>query len=82
MKILVFGLGSIGQRHVRLMQELYGEKIEIAACRQRKNSWVISDKLGADLNSDPCEFYGIKAFYRVEDALNWEPDVAFIQSYI
>jgi len=82
MKILIFGMGSIGQRHVRILQSLSRKDIEIGAFRSRKFNWVISDKLGADLDKDPCEHYEIKCFYDIEEAFAWNPDIAFITNPI
>lgn len=83
MKVLIFGLGSIGQRHVRLLKSLSSKyDLEIGAYRSRKFNWVISDKLEANLDRDPCDFYDIKAFYSEEEAFDWEPDVSFITNPI
>ncbi len=82
MKVLIFGLGSIGQRHVRMLKNLGQADIEIAAYRSRKFNWVISDKLEADLNKDPCEYYGLKPFYDLDEAFAWTPDAAFITNPI
>lgn len=82
MKVLMFGLGSIGQRHVRMLQALNDPTIEIGAYRSRKLNWLISDKLEADLDKDPCEHYGIRCFHDIEEAFAWKPDVAFITNPI
>ena len=38
MKILIVGLGSIGQRHVRNLRALLGEQAEVLAWRVRRLS--------------------------------------------
>ncbi|MDP2977154.1 MAG: hypothetical protein Q8N45_13200 [Anaerolineales bacterium] len=45
MKILMVGLGGIGQRHVRNLRTLMGSEIEILAFRFRNNSPVLTDQL-------------------------------------
>lgn len=82
MKVLMFGLGSIGQRHVRMLQAQNDPTIQIAAFRSRKLNWVITDKLEADLDKDPCETYGIECFTDINQAFAWKPDVAFITNPI
>lgn len=44
MKILMVGLGGIGQRHVRNLRTLMGSEIEILAFRFRNNSQVLTDR--------------------------------------
>ena len=44
-KILITGLGSIGQRHVRCLREIYKNDIEIHAYRKRNLNQIINDKL-------------------------------------
>ena len=36
MKILLIGLGSVGQRHARNLRELLGSRVELIAWRTRK----------------------------------------------
>ena len=80
-KFLICGLGSIGQRHVRMIQSATKGKAEIAAYRLRKLDIVISDKLEATFGSKPEDHYGLKTFDSIEAALAWQPDAVFAVSY-
>ena len=62
MKIVFFGLGSIGMRHAKLIKENFD--FEIFAYRSNKNS---------EKNN-----LGIKEVYNLKDILKFKPDVAFI----
>lgn len=81
-KFLICGLGSIGQRHVRMIQSVTGGKAEIAAYRSRKLDIVISDKLEATFGSKPEEHYGLTTFDSMEAALAWKPDAVFVTNPI
>lgn len=78
MKILMTGLGSIGQRHVRNLRKLYGNEVELIAFRSRGLKTTFSDDLkireGVDLEAE----YGITPYYKLEEALAQKPDAAFI----
>lgn len=78
MKILMIGLGSIGQRHLRNIKRLYGEEIEILAYRTRRLQQTFSDAMQIREGIILEEEYGIKVFTNLTDALNEEPDIAFI----
>jgi predicted dehydrogenase len=77
MKVLMIGLGSIGQRHVRNMRKLFND-IEFIAYRKRGLNLTFSDDLkvreGLDLQTE----YNIKTFNTFETALEQKPNVAFI----
>ena len=62
MKFLICGLGSIGQRHVRMLQKVMGPDAEIAAYRSRNLQIVINDDMTANEGLEPCEYYGIRQF--------------------
>jgi len=81
-KFLICGLGSIGQRHVRMIQSVTGGKAEIAAYRSRKLNVVISDKLEAAFGNKPEEHYGLTIFDSMEAAMAWKPDAVFITNPI
>ena len=78
MKVLMVGLGGIGQRHVRNLRTLLGYQVEIMAWRTRRLSHVLTDQLtirpGADLES----YYDIQVFSDLDEALVEQPDVVFI----
>ena len=44
MTILLIGLGSIGQRHLRNLRTLYGNSIRICAFRERNLNRLLNNK--------------------------------------
>ena len=63
MRILLTGLGSIGRRHTRLLQEST-RNIELIAYRSRA--------------SETGNGFGIPEYTQLQDALEADPDIAFI----
>jgi predicted dehydrogenase len=82
MKFLICGLGSIGQRHVRMIRKVMNDEAEIAAYRSRKLDVVISDTLEAVFGRKPEEYYGIQSFSTLHEALSWGPDIVFVTNPI
>lgn len=78
MKILVAGLGSIGQRHVRNLRELLGEELELLAFRVRRSSPLIRADLTAEPDSSLETAYGIRDFDDLDVALAERPDAVFV----
>lgn len=81
-KFLICGLGSIGQRHVRMIQSVTEGQAEIAAFRSRKLPVLISDRLEATFGKSPEEHYGLKTFDSLPAALAWKPDMVFVTNPI
>jgi predicted dehydrogenase len=77
-KILVTGLGSIGQRHVRNLRTLLGDELDLIAYRVRRTSPVIGADLSAEANGDLESAYGIRAFDDLDDALAEGPDAVLV----
>lgn len=78
MKILMVGLGGIGQRHTRNLRALLGDSVEIIAYRTRRLTHVVTPAMGADTQRDVEEVYKIRSFDSLEDALAQKPDAAFV----
>jgi predicted dehydrogenase len=78
MKLLIVGLGAIGQRHVRNLRMMLGDSVELLAARSRGLSHVLSDAMTVEAGEGLCEKYGITAFARLDDALAEKPDAAFV----
>jgi len=78
MKILMVGLGGIGQRHLRNLRTLLGDEVEILAYRVRRLSRVITPTLQVDADRDVERVYGVRVFGELEAALAERPDVAFL----
>ena len=78
MKALFIGLGGIGQRHLRNLQAIVSEDLEIIAFRERNASQVITDKLAVEEGVDVQSRFGLKVFHDLKQALAEKPLVAFI----
>jgi predicted dehydrogenase len=78
MRILIVGLGGIGQRHLRNLRALLGDDVEILSYRVRKLSQVITPTLQVDPNRDVEREYEVRVFGDLESALAEKPDIAFI----
>jgi predicted dehydrogenase len=82
MKFLICGLGSIGQRHIRMIRSVMNDAAEVAAYRTRKRDIVISDRLEATFGCKPEDRYGIQSFDNLQEALSWRPDAVFVTNPI
>ncbi len=78
MKILIAGLGGIGQRHIRNLRALLGSSVEILAYRTRRLAHVITPALQADPALDVEKEYGIQVFSTLEAALSEGPQIALV----
>lgn len=81
-KFLICGLGSIGQRHVRLLKKITNDTAQIAALRLRKRKITISDSLKVTPDVPPEKHYRIQTFDNQYDAFNWKPDCVFVTNPI
>ena len=78
MKVLFIGLGSIGQRHLRNLQSIAGDDLEVIAYRERNSTQVITDQLVVEDGTDVQSRYGLTVFNTLAEALAQKPSVAFI----
>ena len=78
MKILMIGLGGIGQRHVRNLVTLLGDDLELIAFRTRKLPTVLTDRLQVEAGMNLEAKYRIRTFSDLDSALDQKPEVAFI----
>ena len=78
MKILMIGLGGIGQRHTRNLRLLLGASAEIIAYRVRRRMHVLTPSMGADVSRSVEDEYSIYSFSNLDEALADKPDIAFI----
>jgi predicted dehydrogenase len=78
MKVLMAGLGGIGQRHVRNLRTLLGSEVDIYAYRVRGLSDVLTDKLKLESGSNLEEKYGITSFKDLDNAMSQNPDIVFV----
>lgn len=78
MKILMIGLGSIGQRHLRNLRRLYGDEVEVLAYRVRGLQRTFSDDMRVQEGVSLEEAYGVRSFADLDAALSERPECAFI----
>jgi len=78
LKILMIGLGGIGQRHTRNLRALLGDSVEIIAYRTRRLTHVVTPTMGADAERNVEEVYNITSFDSLAEALAQKPDMAFV----
>jgi predicted dehydrogenase len=78
MKILIAGLGSIGQRHVRNLRAVLGNAVDIVAYRVRRLPGLLTANMQTDPSRDVEREYNIRSFDNLASALAEKPSVAFI----
>ncbi|WP_373265343.1 Gfo/Idh/MocA family protein [Hungatella hathewayi] len=78
MKVLFIGLGSIGQRHLRNLRQLYGETMEVSAYRVKGLSRTFNDRLDILEGISVEEKYNITPYGSLQEALSIQPDIVFI----
>ena len=78
LKILFAGLGSIGQRHVRNLRTLLGDKVELLAYRAKRQSPLLNADMTVQTGIELETKYAIRSFDSLENALNEKPDAVFV----
>jgi predicted dehydrogenase len=78
MRILIAGLGAIGQRHARNLRTLRGKSVELIAYRRRRLRHVVTESLTQDATRDVESELGVQAFDDLGDALAARPDAVFV----
>ncbi|MBI4436397.1 MAG: Gfo/Idh/MocA family oxidoreductase [Candidatus Omnitrophica bacterium] len=78
MKVLMVGLGGVGQRHLRNLKILIPNDLEVVAYRVRRSPAVISNTLAVEGGISLEEKYHIRAYTDLQKALEEEPEATFI----
>ena len=78
MKILIMGLGGIGQRHLRNLRKVGGNDLEILAYDPRPNLPVLTDQLKVEEGASLEKKYDLRIFPDIEQALVQKPQAAFV----
>lgn len=78
MKVLVVGLGGIGQRHLRNLRTLVGDQLDVLAYRVRRDTPLLTDTLTVDESADVEARYGVLSFAEIEPALAESPDLVLV----
>ena len=77
MRILIAGLGAIGQRHARNLRALRDD-VELLALRRRRLRHVVTDSLTLDDSRDVEQELGVTTFDDLDAALAARPDAVFV----
>lgn len=78
MRILIAGLGAVGQRHARNLRALCGDGVELIALRRRRFLYVVTESLERDDSRNVEAELGITAYEDVDEALAARPDGVFV----
>jgi predicted dehydrogenase len=78
MKILIAGLGGIGQRHLRNLRTLLGVDEEIRAVDPRSDIPVLTDQLEVEAGTNLEKKYKLHIYSDLEPAIAWKPDMVFV----
>ena len=78
MRILIAGLGAIGQRHARNLRQICGAGVELLAYRRRRLPHLITEALQRDDSRDVESVLGIRSFDDLDAALALRPAIAVV----
>ena len=78
MRILIAGLGAIGQRHARNLRALYGGDVELLAYRRRGLTHVVTETLQRDDARDVEGELHVRPFADLDQALEAPPAAVFV----
>lgn len=77
MNILIVGLGSIGQRHLRILKKNYKKKVSLYTLDSTKNKRIIKDDFRSFKVKSLTKYYGIKEI-KLKDIAKYKISSAFI----
>jgi predicted dehydrogenase len=77
-RILIAGLGAIGQRHARNLRAIAGADLELLAYRRRRLRHVVTESLERDDSRDVEIELGVTVFDELDEALGARPDGVFV----
>jgi predicted dehydrogenase len=78
MRVLIAGLGAIGQRHARNLRAILGADLELLALRSRRLRHVVTETLQRDDSRDVERDLGATVFTELDEAIAVRPDAVFI----
>lgn len=78
MRVLIAGLGAIGQRHARNLRARYGDQVELLAYRTRRLPFVVTEALQRDDSRTVDEALGVRVFHDLDEALACRPTAVFV----
>ena len=77
MKILICGLGSIGQRHVRILKKLHKNNLELFTLKDSKRNLIITDSFKVQKVESVADFYNIKVI-KINELRKHKIKIAYI----
>jgi predicted dehydrogenase len=77
-RILIAGLGAIGQRHARNLRALAGPELGLMAYRRRRRSFVVTETLGRDDSVDVERALSLEVYGDLDEALAAGPDAVVV----
>jgi predicted dehydrogenase len=77
-RVLIAGLGAIGQRHARNLRAVYGADLELHAFRRRRLPHVVTEWLERDDSQDVERELEATVFTHLDAALAARPDAVFV----
>lgn len=78
LRILIAGLGAIGQRHARNLRAIAGDRLELLAYRRRRLQHVVTDRLERDDTRNVEIELGLTVFDDLDAALAARPHAVFV----
>lgn len=78
MRILIAGLGAIGQRHARNLRALIGADLELLAFRQRRLPFTVTERLERDDSRAVEAELGARVYTDLDEALAVRPNAVFV----
>lgn len=80
-RILFIGLGGAGQRHLRLFEKnLKYKNVEFVAYRSTNKTPLLNSDFSVNQNDTIENFYGMKMFNNLDEAIALKPDLAVIST--
>jgi predicted dehydrogenase len=80
LKVLMVGMGGVGQRHARNLRTLLGSGVTLSAYRTRPAAPVISERMQIESGADMASSHQLTEFTDLDAALADRPDVVVISN--
>lgn len=77
MRILICGLGSIGQRHIRILRKFYKKKLRLFSLQDSKKKFILDDNFKVKKTQSVAKHYEIKII-KLKDIKKYKIKIAYI----
>ncbi|TGE35388.1 Gfo/Idh/MocA family oxidoreductase [Desulfosporosinus fructosivorans] len=78
MKVLMVGLGGIGQRHMRNLKSILGSKVSFSAYRVQGLNLTVTDQMTVNEGINLEQEFNITVYSDLDQALDEKPDIVFV----